>query len=146
MAQQTVRFEQFFAAPRHRVFAYFADHETFGRLWPGRTRRVRAGDDAAQPNGTGSVREVRAAGTAFEETITAFEPPERIEYRVTRGGPVKNHLGRLTFADADGGTKLEYVIEFDPRIPFTGGLIASILCTAFSRGVQRAVEDLAKTG
>jgi uncharacterized protein YndB with AHSA1/START domain len=102
MAQQTVRFEQFFAAPRERVFAYFADHERFGRLWPGRTRRVRDAADAAQPNGLGSVRETRAAGSAFEETITAFEPPARIEYRVTRGSPIKNHLGRLAFAEVEG--------------------------------------------
>ena len=58
LPQQTVRFEQFFAAPRPAVFAYFADHEKFGRLWPGRTRRMK---DAAgaDPNGLGSVREIR---------------------------------------------------------------------------------------
>lgn len=145
MPQQTVRFEQFFAAPRERVFAWFADHEKFGRIWPGSTRRVQDSADGANVNGLGSVREVRSSGMAFEETITAFDPPERIEYRITKGSPIKNHQGRLNFSEVTGGTKLDYTIEFDPKIPLTGGLIASVLCASWHRGVQRAVEDLAKT-
>lgn len=146
MPQQTVRFEQFFARPREQVFAWFADHEKFGRIWPGRTRRVQASADPAHPNGLGSVREIRSAGLIFEETVTAFEPPSLIEYRVTRGGPIRNHLGRLRFSEVEGGTRLDYTIEFDPKIPLTGGLIASVLCTSWHRGVQRAIEDLAREG
>jgi uncharacterized protein YndB with AHSA1/START domain len=145
MPEQTVRFEQFFAASRERVFAWFADHEKFGLIWPGRTRRVQASAEAAEPNGLGSVREVSTAGIAFEETITGFEPPARIEYRITKGSPIKNHRGLLLFTDVTGGTKLEYTIEFDPKLPLTGGLIASVLCTSWHRGVSRAVEGLART-
>lgn len=144
MPQQKVKFEQFFAAPREKVFAWFAHHEKFGKVWPGRTRRVQASADALEPNGLGSIREIRSGGAVFEETITVFEPPSLIEYRVTRGGPIKNHVGRMRFADTGGGTQLDYTIEFDPRIPFTGGLIASVLCTAWHRGVQKAVEGLAR--
>ena len=144
MPQQRVRFEQFFAAPRARVFEYFADHEKFGRLWPGRFRRIQESADPANPNGLGSVREIRNAGMTFEETITGFEPPARIEYRITRGGPIKNHQGRLNFSEVPGGTQLEYTIEFDPRLPLTGGLIASILCASWHRGVSRAIDDLSK--
>jgi len=144
MRQQTVKFEQFFAAPRGKVFAWFADHEKFGKVWPGRTRRVQASADAAEPNGLGSVREVRSGGTVFQETIVKFDPPSLIEYRITKGGPIKNHVGRMVFSDTEGGTRLEYTIEFDPKIPFTGGLIASVLCSAWHRGVNRAVEGLAR--
>ena len=145
MPQQTVRFEQFFTAPRERVFAWFADHEKFGRIWPGRTRRVQDSADGANVNGLGSVREVRSSGMAFEETITVFEPPERIEYQITKGGPIKNHRGEMNFAEIEGGTRLDYTIEFDPKIPFTGGLIASVLCASWHRGVQKAVTDIART-
>src|SRR6185503_4740817 len=119
MPQQTVRFEQFFAAPRERVFAWFADHEKFGRIWPGSTRRVQDSADGANVNGLGSVREIRTAGQVFEETITAFEPPARIEYKVTKGSPIKNHRGEIRFTAVDGGTRLDYTIEFDPKIPLT---------------------------
>ena len=144
MAQQRVRFEQFFAAPRAKVFDYFADHERFGRIWPGKTRRVQASADAQQPNGLGSVREISSSGMKFEETITGFEPPSTIEYKITKGGPIKNHVGTLNFSDVPGGTKLEYTIEFDPKIPLTGGLVASVLCASWQRGVQRAIDELAE--
>lgn len=143
MPQQTVRFEQFFAAPREKVFAWFADHEKFGTIWPGRTRRIQESADPREPNGLGSVRQIASGGMVFEETITAFDAPARIEYRITRGGPIKNHRGELVFTEVDGGTKLSYVIEFDPKVPLTGGLIASVLCTSFHRGIPRAVEGLA---
>jgi len=144
MPQQTVRFEQFFTAPREKVFAWFADHEKFGKVWPGRTRRLHASADASEPNGLGSVREIKGGGSTFEETITAFDPPALIEYQVTRGGPIKNHIGRMRFTESEGGTTLDYTIEFDPKVPFTGGLIASVLCAAWQRGVQKAVEGLAR--
>jgi len=144
MPQQTVRFEQFFAAPRDKVFAWFADHEKFGRIWPGSTRRVQDSADGANVNGLGSVREIRSAGQVFEETITAFEPPERIEYKVTKGSPIKNHRGEIRFTAVEGGTRLDYTIEFDPKIPLTGGLIASIVCAQWHRGVAKAVADIAR--
>lgn len=142
MPQQRVRFEQFFAAPRGKVFGYFADHERFGRIWPGSFRRTQVSADPKNPDGLGSIREIRTAGMSFEETITGFEPPSHIEYRITRGGPIKNHVGRLVFSDVPGGTKLDYTIEFEPKIPFTGGLVASVLCASWQRGVQRAIDDL----
>lgn len=142
MPQQHLRFEPFFAAPRPQVFAYFADHARFGRLWPGRTRRVRAGDDPAQPDGLGSVREIRMWPARFEETVTAFVPDELIEYRLTRGGALRNHRGRLQFESVPGGTKLVYDIEFDSRLPLIGGLVARFLYTSFRRGIYRVIEEI----
>lgn len=142
MAEQSVRFEQFFAAPREPVFAWFSQHENFGQLFPGRTRRIRASDDPAMPNGLGSVREVRIGLVRLEETITRYESPSCIEYQVTRGWPVRNHLGRLRFEEVPGGTLLEYTIEFDSRLPLAGSMVAGSLCASWRRGVQRAVDAI----
>lgn len=143
MPKYQVKFEQYFAVPRAQVFAYFSDHEKFGRVWRGRFTRIRDAEDGKNPNGRGSVREVRTAGLKFEETIVKFQPPSVIEYAVTRGSPIKNHLGRLVFSDADGGTRLVYTISFDPRIPFTGWLLARILSSTWRAGVPRAVREIA---
>lgn len=137
-----VRFEQFFAAPREKVFAYFADHQKFGRIWGGKFTRVKDSRDPADPNGLGSVREIRNTGMVFEETIVKYEPPALIEYAITKGGPIKNHLGRIVFNDVPGGTKLEYTITFEPKIPLTGGLVCGILCGSWHSGVHRAVRDI----
>jgi uncharacterized protein YndB with AHSA1/START domain len=144
MPQQKIKFEQFFAAPRDRVFAFFADHEKFGRIWGGRFKRVRDGQDPRDPNGLGSIREVSSKGMTFEETIVTYTPPSLIEYTVTKGGPIKNHLGHIEFREVQGGTKVEYTITFDPRIPLTGGILASVLCASWHAGVNRAVEELAR--
>ena len=143
MAKYQVKFEQYFAAPRARVFGFFSDHGNLGRVWGGRFTRSKDGQDPKDVNGLGSVREIRTAGMKFEETITKYQPPSVIEYQVTRGSPIKNHLGRMLFSDADGGTKLVYTIAFDPRIPFTGWLVSRILSSTWRTGVARAVKDIA---
>lgn len=142
MALQQIRFEQFFAAPRAAVFAFMADHESFGRLWPGRTRRLRTSEDPAQPNGVGSVREIRVGPMSFEETVTVFEPDSRIEYRVTRGGNLRSHLGVIRFESVPGGTRMDYTIEFEPRMPVFGNLIAAYLCQGYRRRIHGVVEDI----
>jgi uncharacterized protein YndB with AHSA1/START domain len=145
VAKYQVRFEQYFAAPRAKVFAFFANHENLKCVWGGRFRRIRDATEGKNPNGLGSVREIKLGFSSFEETIVKFMPPSVIEYTVTRGSPIKNHLGRLVFADADHGTKLDYTISFDPRIPFTGWLIARVLSGQWRTGVNRAVKEIAQS-
>jgi hypothetical protein len=143
VANYQVRFEQYFATPRANVFAWFSDHEKFGCIWGGRFRRIKDATEGKNPNGLGSVREIRLGFTRFEETIVKFQPPSIIEYKITRGSPIKNHHGRLVFTDADRGTKLDYTISFDQRIPFTGWLVARILSAQWRNGVNRAVKGIA---
>ena len=142
MAQQQVKFEQFIAAPREKVFAYFADHEKFGRIWGGQFKRIKDSSNPRDVNGLGSVREIRSTGMVFEETISKYEPSSLIEYVVSKGGPIKNHLGHIEFHAVEGGTQVNYTISFDPRIPLTGGIIAGIICTSFNKGVHKAVREI----
>jgi uncharacterized protein YndB with AHSA1/START domain len=143
MPSQEVVMDGDFAAPRAQVFAAFADHARFGRIMGGRFTRIRDAADPNDPNGLGSVRELRGLGPAFEETIVTYQPPSLIEYRVTRGSPIKNHLGRIEFSDAPGGgTRIHYVIRFDPRVPFTGSLIAGVLRGAWPKAVTRVMKNL----
>ncbi len=143
MPSQRVPLQQFFNAPPAKVFAWFADHEKFGRIWGGKFRRIKDGQDPKEPNGLGSVREINGPGPSFEETIVVFEPPKRIEYVVTRGSPIKNHRGVILFQEAAGGTQLDYTISFDPRIPCTGWLIARIIAGAWARGIRRVAAEIA---
>lgn len=139
MAQHSVRFEQFFAAPRPVVFGWFAQHQNMARLFGGRLKRtVAASGDT--PEGLGSVREVGVGLLRLEETITRFEPPEVIEYRVTRGWPITDHLGRLCFSEIDGGTHLDYAIEFKVAVPGLGGIFAGVLCASWRRHIHRVVD------
>ena len=130
MSQQEVIFEAYFQAPPEKVFAIFADHERFGRVWGAKFKRIK--DGQGDPNGLGSVRDIHMGLLHFEETIKTFEPSSLIEYTVSAGKAlIHNHLGRIEFRAENGGTRLNYRIQFEPDIPLTGGLVAAIMRNSF---------------
>jgi uncharacterized protein YndB with AHSA1/START domain len=142
MADQTLSFDEIFPASRSRVFAYFGNPDRLQRLWGGRFKRQTAGSDPAHPDGVGATRTVRAGAFKFTETITAFEPGELIEYQMHAGGPVRNHRSRIAFTDADGGTRVQYTIEFDSKFPGSGAMIAATIRLAWRVGAPKAMREL----
>lgn len=139
---QTLHFEQDFSAPPERVFAYLAEHENLSNVFaPMRIERVCDGD--SERNGVGSVRRLSLFGALpFEETITAVVPNERIEYRITKGSPLRGHFGVMKFSPtATGGTHLDYTITFDAALPGVAPLVGAIL----KRGVADCLRKTAPT-
>lgn len=138
MATYRIRLQEEVPAQRDRVFALFADHGRFGRMLGVPVKRVRDGDDDL--NGVGSVRRIGIGGPlGLEETITRFEPDEAIDYEVTSRTLIRNHQGSIRFADSgNGGTHLDYTIEFDEVIPFTGRVIRETLEKGIRQGIRRA--------
>jgi uncharacterized protein YndB with AHSA1/START domain len=132
-----------FAAPPEAVFNYFADHEKFARIFGGRCVRVKQGSD--EPNGLGSVRRIGPGKLAFDETIVAFERPHRIDYAITRGSPLKEHLGQIRFLKTPEGTRVDYSIQFESKIPLLGYLVAAVLKAAYLKGVKNAQAELARS-
>lgn len=133
MSTHRVELQHHFSAPPAVVFAALADHELFGQLWPGRTRRIRTGQDGA--NGVGSVREIQVGLTRFEETTVTHEPSQLIEYRITRGTPLRDHLGRMELRPDGEGTRLDYSIVFRCPIPLLGGHLARKLKADFEAAI-----------
>lgn len=141
MSQQQIRQHMRVHAPIERVFAFFADHERFTTLFGARCCRIR--DGAGDVNGLGSVRRVGPAGPlGMEETIVGFEPGQRIEYAITRGSPIRNHRGTIDFRDDRGATVIDYVIRFEPKLPFTGALITRALKRAWRRNAPKVLAKL----
>ena len=97
---------------------------TWGPLLGLNVKRIKEGE--TEPNGVGSVRQLSAKGLMpFEETVTEAIPNERIEYRVTKGTPLKNHLGVMVFSSTgEGRSHLDYTITFDAAVPGLDKLIA----------------------
>lgn len=138
MGQQRIHVIQEFAAPVSRVFAYLSEHENLEAVFaPARIQRIQNGQGAR--NGIGSVRELRIlVGPPFRETVTAFKESELIEYRVTQGSPLKNHLGVMRFAPTpQGGTRLDYTITFEGKFPLVAALIRPPLELAIRRGLGK---------
>jgi len=144
MSQHSVRFTEHFKAPPEKVFPYFAEHETFGAMAGGPLaaklrfiRRIKIGENLKQPDGVGSVRRIGFGPTAFEETVRTSKPGEMIEYFISKGSPLKNHLGRILFTREGNGTRVDYTISFEPKIPGTGGALSLVLKTMISPAFPR---------
>ena len=133
----TIELQQDFPHPVSRVFADLADHENLGRIMGAPMKRIVDGTGPGGVNGVGSVRRIGSVVGAFEERVVAFEQDRLIEYTVTKGSPIENHLGRMVFSETPSGSRLLYQITFDSKVPFAGGLIAAILRRAIRKGLQK---------
>lgn len=141
MAIQTITMHQSFNAPVEQVFNTLSDHESFGRICGISATRIKDGDDGA--SGLGSIRELKIGPLpSFDETITQFVPNELIEYRITRGSPIKNHVGTMRFKEQDGQAVLNYTIELESKIPLTTGLIKAALENGISKGLAKYARSL----
>lgn len=137
---QRVQIERDFDLPVSRVFAYLAEHENLGSLFGARVTRVRDGDTLR--NGVGSVRRLRVGALpGFEETVTGFVPDERIDYRITRGSPLRDHHGSMLFSPRGAGTHLHYVIEFGSAVPGVDRVVAVALNRSVPRGLDQAASN-----
>ena len=99
------------------VFEHLSEHENLGGLFGAKVERLNDGD--TDRNGVGSRRRLQVGpAPPFEETVTEFVPNERIEYRITKGSPLKGHVGTMRFSDLPGGgSHLDYKIRLSSPVP-----------------------------
>lgn len=144
MAQNmfVIEINQHFNAEPSDVFPVLSDHEHFGKLVGANIRRIQQGQ-APFANGMGSVRRIHVfPGVSFEETITDFLPGQLIEYKVTKGSPIKNHVGTLRFSSpSTGQTLLNYTIVFEPKLPVPGW--GSLLRRIIEQPIRKGLADYA---
>lgn len=119
---QRIEIDHDFTLPVERVYLYLAEHENLAPLFGAKVARVRDGDTSR--NGVGSVRQLRVGVLPpFEETVTEAVPNERIDYRITKGSPLRHHRGSMVFSTTGTGSHLHYVIEFGAVVPGLDRLI-----------------------
>lgn len=137
VALQRIDIEKRFPFSVEKLFAHLSEHEHLAELFkPAKVSRLRNGDH--DRNGVGSVRKLRVGpGPSFEETVTAFEENRLIEYRITRGSPLRNHFGRMQFAADGDGSRLHYTIEFEGKVPGLAAIIRPVLEQGIRRGLDK---------
>jgi uncharacterized protein YndB with AHSA1/START domain len=142
MGEQHIKITQLFNAPVNTIFSLLTDHEAFGKVINANIKRV-VDSQGENKNGLGSVRRVSAfPAPAFEETVVTFEPNQLMEYRVSRGSPIKNHKGRMEFTGEQGQTRLNYTINFEPKLPFLffGSILKKVIEKSIRDGLRRLSE------
>lgn len=144
MREYWVEVNEDVSTSREEVFEFLAEHENLGPLLGGANiSRVRDGD--TERNGVGSVRRVKVGPSRpFEETVTRFEPHSLIEYRITKGGPLRNHIGIVRLTDAKGGgTNIDYRIRVASHIPGLAPLVRGKLTRDITRSIAKLDSHLA---
>src|SRR5690242_18834975 len=119
------------------VFEKLSEHENLGPLFKAKITRV--SDGATTRNGPGSTRRLKIGPLpAFEETTTVAEPHSLIEYRISKGSPLKGHWGRQVLTPtADGGTQLDYTIGFDLPVPGVAGVVGKAVQATIARSIGK---------
>jgi hypothetical protein len=139
---QRVHVVQDFSQPVDQLFAYLSEHENLEPLFGAKIRRLNDGTDGTR-NGVGSARELRVGPTPpFVETVVEVVPDELIRYRITKGGVLKDHEGVMRFSSTPTGSRLDYTIEFDGKLPGIGPLVRAGL----ERNVTKALRTYAARG
>ncbi|MCO5233577.1 MAG: SRPBCC family protein [Chitinophagales bacterium] len=114
-----------------------------GKIYPAAVKRIKFGEDPRDANSLGSVRRIIAFPLIIEETITQYFPNQYIEYKITNGFGIKDHLGTMKFSKlSENGCRLEYKIEVTPSLPMTGFLIKNTLEKIIGRGIREAARQL----
>jgi uncharacterized protein YndB with AHSA1/START domain len=127
-----------FTAPPERVFDHLSEHENLAAVFGAKITRLADGTDGHR-NGVGSRRRlvVGPGVPPFEETVTAFEPYSLIEYRITEGSPMKDHVGIMRFSpNPDGGTHLNYRIRLQSSIPGLALIVKTQLTGSVTKGMK----------
>ena len=136
MRANWVTVEYDFTAPVDRVFAYLSEHENLAAVFGASVERLE--DGSPERNGVGSRRKLKVAPGAapIEETVTRFVPGELIEYRITKGSPLRDHVGIIRFSAAPGGgTHLDYRIRIASRVPGLSPLVTAVLTRNLKKGL-----------
>ena len=140
MRAHHVEIEHHFAKPPARVFDYLAEHENLAEIFGAKVTRLRDGD--SERNGVGSVRRLQIGpAPAFEETVTEFTPSQRIAYRITKGSPLRGHLGVMTFEPEGEGTHFRYDIRLASPIPGLAALVRLSLTRSINKGLAKVERD-----
>ncbi|MFD9903210.1 SRPBCC family protein [Streptomyces sp. NPDC059063] len=120
---ETVTVERTIDAPIEDVFAWLTTTTNYTRSpLVLRCRLTRRGDGA--PYGVGAVRSHLWLIGWLRERITRYDAPYATEYVVERSLPPSRHeLGRMTFTEVDGGTRVCWTTRAEMRMPLLGPVL-----------------------
>jgi uncharacterized protein YndB with AHSA1/START domain len=133
---QRVHVTQDFPQPVEELFAYLSEQENLEPLFGAKIKRLSDGTDGTR-NGAGASRELRVGPLpGFVETNTEVVPDELIRYRITKGGILKDHEGVMRFSRQGSGSRLDYTIDFDGKVPGVGPLVKAMLTRGITKGLR----------
>ncbi|MFJ2773046.1 SRPBCC family protein [Streptomyces sp. NPDC087300] len=147
---ETMTVERVIAAPIEDVFTWLTTttHYTNSPLVL-LCRLAKRGEGA--PYGVGAVRNHLWLIGWFRERITRYDPPYATEYVVERSLPPARHeLGRMTFEEVEGGTRVCWTTRAEILAPLVGPFLTRrlarpIITRTFGNILEAADTALTRT-
>jgi uncharacterized protein YndB with AHSA1/START domain len=143
--RRSIHVERRLDGPPEAVFEVLADHARYDRFdGIRRSELVEPGDP--DPNGLGAVRWLWLGPFRFEEEITAFEPPSRLDYliREVTAVPFRHEGGSIRLTPDGTGTHAVWTSSFEIPIPLIGGALDRVFSLQLERGFGRVLERSAE--
>jgi uncharacterized protein YndB with AHSA1/START domain len=129
-------------APPDEVFDRLADHANYDRFRAIHgSELVREGDPA--PNGLGALRRIKVRPLVFEEEITAYERPTRLDYLIVKlNVPFKHDGGSIMLTPEGHATRVDWRSSFSVPVPVVGGAQELVWQPVLARGFRRVLQDV----
>ncbi len=124
MGKSCVQYTLQIRASIESVFARLTDHESMGD-WPG-VSSAKLLVQGQPKNGMGAVRVLRARGLSIHEKVVHFDPPNRYDYQIIKGLPVR-HLGSVRLTQEGELVTVHWEVKMSSKIPFVAQLIGKML-------------------
>ena len=140
-----IRVERTLSAPAEHVFELISDHAGY-RRFSGITSAELIREGTEEKNGLGAVRRLGAGPIRFEEEITAFERPSRMDYLIRDTNlPIEHEGGSIHMTARGDVTDVLWLSRFEPTTPVAGGIIGRIGVRTLSRSFDRMLSTIERS-
>jgi Polyketide cyclase / dehydrase and lipid transport len=139
---RTLHVSRTIAAPPEAVFDLLADHARYDRFRGiNGSELLKKGNP--HPNGLGAMRRIKVRPLAFEEEITHYERPTRLDYLIVKLNiPFEHQGGSIRLSAEDGATRVDWRSAYAVPTPLIGGVEERIFEPLLNRGFRRVLEDV----
>jgi uncharacterized protein YndB with AHSA1/START domain len=139
---RTAHVQRTIPAPIEDVFEAISDHEGYSRFRIiQRSELLREGKE--ERNGLGALRRVTSRPLHFEEEVTAFERPARMDYLIRKvNAPFAHEGGTMLLTETPAGTQVDWKSTFAFTIPVVGGLLTRAMIPIVNIGFASALRDV----
>jgi hypothetical protein len=129
-------------APAEAVFDLLADHANYDRFRPIHASELLR-EGTPPPNGLGALRRIKVWPLTFEEEITHYDRPNRLDYLIVKlNVPFEHQGGSIRLAAEGEGTAVDWRSTFGIPTPVIGAPQELVWLPVLTRGFRRVLEDV----
>ena len=141
---QTVRVERTIKAPIEKVFDLISDHANY-KDFPGVKDSELIKKGKPHKNGVGAIREIDTGSVWFQEEITAYDRPNRLDYQIVKARPAIDHRGGSVRLEATAnGTRVTWTTTLRIKVPLIGGLLTRVAVPQLGKAIGGMLKDVEK--